>query len=261
MRQLSLRAHLLRPKASRPPGAWASPVAWGSHGRRTCTARSALRAVMVKYGRAVTSKRKPRGPYRKSGERREQILKAAYEAVDEYGERASLQDIADRVGVTQPALTYYFPTRDELLLAVLERRDVMGKSTAQPEDPAGGMAQNMVASARHTTDHPGLAKLYVTLSAAATDPESPAHDYFTERYSNLAAEVTKDLEAEQERGAIRSDEPAENMARVLLAVLDGLQIQWMHDPSVDIAAIAATFTRIFETPAPDAGGGKAETDR
>jgi AcrR family transcriptional regulator len=211
----------------------------------------------VKYRRAVTSKRKPRGPYRKSGERREQILQAAYEAVDEHGERASLQDIADRVGVTQPALTYYFPTRDDLLLAVLEWRDVMGKSTAHAAGSTGGMVENMVASARHTTDHPGLAKLYVTLSAAATDPESPAHAYFTERYRNIAGEVTKELEAYQERGGLRADESAEHLARVLLAVLDGLQVQWMHDPSVDIAAITETFTRIFLTPA---AGSDAEAE-
>jgi AcrR family transcriptional regulator len=203
----------------------------------------------------VTSERKPRGPYRKSAERREQILNAAYEAVDEHGERASLQDIADRVGVTQPALTYYFPTRDELLLAVLERRDALGRSIAPPGGEAVSMAQNMVASARHTTDHPGLAKLYVTLSAAATDPASPVRSYFAERYRGIATEVAMDLRTQQDDGSLRADEPAENLARVLLAVLDGLQLQWMHDPSVDIAAVAETFTRIFLTPAPDSASG------
>ncbi|KND39656.1 TetR/AcrR family transcriptional regulator [Streptomyces acidiscabies] len=202
----------------------------------------------------MTSKRKPRGPYRKSIERRERILEAAYEAIDELGERVSLQDIADRVGVTQPALTYYFPTRDDLLLAVLDQRDRRGKSAAETAGSAGHTVEGMAAITRNTTDHPGLAKLYVTLSAAATDPASPAHAYFTERYRTLAGQVTKDVEIQQRNGALRTDEPAENMARVLLAVLDGLQIQWMHDPSVDIAAIAATFTRIFETPAAGSGG-------
>ncbi|MEU5346557.1 TetR/AcrR family transcriptional regulator [Streptomyces sp. NPDC020766] len=193
----------------------------------------------------MTNQRKPRGPYRKSAERREQILQAAYEAIDEHGERASLQDIADRVGVTQPALTYYFPTRDALLLAVLERRDVLGKELARTAGSDPGTVDTMVSTTRHTTEHPGLAKLYVTLSAAATDPESPAHDYFTERYRKLAAEVTHDLETQQESGVIRADEPADHLARVLLAVLDGLQIQWMHDPSVNIAEIAETFTRML----------------
>ncbi|MER6960110.1 TetR/AcrR family transcriptional regulator [Streptomyces sp. NPDC000618] len=204
----------------------------------------------------MTSQRKPRGPYRKSAERREQILQAAYEAIDEHGERASLQDIADRVGVTQPALTYYFPTRDDLLLAVLERRDVMGKAASTGAAVEGAsMVEGMAASARHTTNHPGLAKLYVTLSAAATDPESPAHSYFHDRYRTIASEVTRDFEEQQRTGVIRADEPAEHLARVVLAVLDGLQIQWMHDPTVDIAAIAETFTRML---APSADFGREE---
>ncbi|MEE1802186.1 MULTISPECIES: TetR/AcrR family transcriptional regulator [unclassified Streptomyces] len=193
----------------------------------------------------MTNQRKPRGPYRKSAERREQILQAAYEAVDEHGERASLQDIADRVGVTQPALTYYFPTRDALLLAVLERRDVLGKELAKDSRAGTHTIDAVVATTRHTTEHPGLAKLYVTLSAAATDPASPAHRYFAERYRGLAAETTRDVEAQQRAGAVRDDEPAAHVARMLLAVLDGLQIQWMHDPSVDIAAIAESFTRVL----------------
>ncbi|RCV47437.1 TetR/AcrR family transcriptional regulator [Marinitenerispora sediminis] len=203
----------------------------------------------------MTNQRKPRGPYRKSAQRREQILQAAYEAVDEYGERASLHDIAARVGVTQPALTYYFPTRDELLIAVLERWDVQGRALAGASGEDQSMIDGMVAGTRHTTDHPGLAKLFVTLSAAATDPESPAHGFFAERYRTLAAEVTRDVEEKQRAGAIRADEPAEHLARAVIAVLNGLQLQWMHDPAVDMAAIAETFTRML---APPGGTGGAQ---
>lgn len=207
----------------------------------------------------MTKQRKPRGPYRKSAERREQILQAAYEAVDAYGERASLQAIAERVGVTQPALTYYFPTRDALLLAVLERRDVLAKSFSGTAGEDQTLAEGMVAGTRHTTDHPGLAKLFVTLSAAATDPESPAHGYFTERYRSLAAEVTRSVEEGQRAGVIRSDAPAAHLARAVLALLDGLQSQWMHDPEADIAAVAETFARMLApspSPSPPDGPGR-----
>lgn len=199
----------------------------------------------------MTNQRKPRGPYRKSAERREQILQAAYEAIDEHGERASLQDIAARVGVTQPALTYYFPTRDDLLLAVLERRDVLGKAFARDAGDGETVADGMVAGARLITDHPGLAKLYVTLSAAATDPESPVRDHFAERYRGLVGEVTQDFEEGQRTGEIRADEPAEHLARAVLAVMDGLQTQWMHDPTVDIAAVVETFARMLTPRAAD----------
>ncbi|MDG9724345.1 TetR/AcrR family transcriptional regulator [Streptomyces sp. DH41] len=194
----------------------------------------------------MTNQRKPRGPYRKSAERRERILQAAYEAIDEFGEKASLQDIADRVGVTQPALTYYFPTRDELLLSVLERRDMVGKAASvDAVAEANSSVAGTATTARHIIDHPGLAKLYVTLTAAATDPDSPAHSYFENRYRTLAAEITEDMVDQQRAGVIRADQPAAHLARAVLAILDGLQLQWMHDPTVDIVAIAETFTRML----------------
>ncbi|MFI1483963.1 hypothetical protein [Streptomyces sp. NPDC020747] len=111
----------------------------------------------------------------------------------------------------------------------------------------------MAASARHTTGHPWPAKLYVTLSAADTGPESPAHSYFHHRYRTLAAEVTRDFEEQQRTGGIRTDEPAgRTPGQDALAVLDGLQIQWMHDPTVDFAAIAETFTWML-APAAESG--------
>jgi hypothetical protein len=142
---------------------------------------------------------------------------------------------------------------DLVLLAVLERRDRRGKEIAGAAASGKSMVEGMAASARHATDHPGLAKLYVTLSAAATDPKSPAHDYFTERYRAVDAEVTRELEAQQKAGALRADQPAGHLAGAVPAVMDGLQIQWMHDHTVDIAAIAETVTRIL---APSAGAGQ-----
>jgi AcrR family transcriptional regulator len=149
--------------------------------------------------------------------------------------------------VTQPALTYYFPTRDDLLIAVLEWRDAQGRAIGSGEQ-SGTLTENMVASTRHTTDHPGLAKLYVTLAAASTDPDSPVHDYFLDRYRTLAAEATKGFETAQQAGAIRDDLPADHLARAVLAVLDGLQMQWMHDPTVDIDAVAESFARALTPP-------------
>ncbi|MFC3996403.1 TetR/AcrR family transcriptional regulator [Nocardiopsis sediminis] len=206
----------------------------------------------------MTNERKPRGPYRKSAQRREQILQAAYEAVDEHGERASLHDIAQRVGVTQPALTYYFPTRDDLLLAVLERRDVLGKAFGRAVAERETIVDSVVAGTRFVTDHPGIAKLHVTLAAAATDPESPAHGYFADRYRALAAEVIQAVEEGQRAGVFRADQPAEHLARAVVAVLEGLQMQWMHDPTVDMVGIAETFTRMLVPPAGADGGEQRE---
>ncbi|MFI1337833.1 hypothetical protein ACH4U7_48715 [Streptomyces sp. NPDC020845] len=57
--------------------------------------------------------------------------------------------------------------------------------------------------------------------------------------------MTEYVQEQQENGVVRADLPADHLAGTLLAVLDGLQVQWMHEPTVDIAAIAETFTRML----------------
>ncbi|WP_243737687.1 TetR/AcrR family transcriptional regulator [Blastococcus xanthinilyticus] len=59
------------------------------------------------------------GSGRSAGAQR--VLDAALELFSEHGfEGTSLQDIADRLGVTKAAVYYHFHTKDELLLALVE---------------------------------------------------------------------------------------------------------------------------------------------
>jgi hypothetical protein len=69
------------------------------------------------------------------------------------------------------------------------------------------MAEDMIASTQRATEHPGSAKLHVTLPVAATDPEGPAHDRFTERYRKSAPETTRAPGTARRNGVIRDDEP------------------------------------------------------
>jgi AcrR family transcriptional regulator len=67
------------------------------------------------YPAAVTSLAGPRT----AGAQR--VLDAALELFSEHGfEGTSLQDIADRLGVTKAAVYYHFHTKDEILLALVE---------------------------------------------------------------------------------------------------------------------------------------------
>lgn len=57
-------------------------------------------------------------------ERRAEIVRAALEVIAERGYRgASLAAVAERVGLTQQGLLHYFPTKDALLVAVLQEQD------------------------------------------------------------------------------------------------------------------------------------------
>ncbi|WP_106400526.1 TetR/AcrR family transcriptional regulator [Actinocorallia populi] len=201
----------------------------------------------------MTTQRKPRGPYRKGIQRREQILDAALEVFSQHGDRgSSLQEIADRVGLSLPGLLHYFGSREELLLAVIERRDVLDTEsrTVKEETEVRSPGEAVVRTVRHNMEQPGLVKLFVALSAAATEPAHHAHGFFSDRYRDLALTIQKGLESGRENGEIRADANAEHMARLLLAISDGLQIQWLMDPSIDMAAIVETFNLLCQA-APD----------
>ncbi|ABW12558.1 transcriptional regulator, TetR family [Parafrankia sp. EAN1pec] len=204
----------------------------------------------------MTSQRKPRGPYRKGIERREQILQAALDVLAQRGERgSSLQEIADRVGVTQPALLHYFSSRDELLLAVVEQRDKLDPVVSEGLQKPGDA---IAAAVQHNMDQPGLVRLFVTLSAAATDPSHHAHAFFARRYGKLTSRIAPGLAQGQQSGQVRADVDPERVARLLLAVLDGLQIQWLLDPSVDMVQLVETFTAMYTECASSEPGSVAE---
>ncbi|MET7896573.1 TetR/AcrR family transcriptional regulator [Streptomyces mirabilis] len=190
----------------------------------------------------MTTPRKPRGPYRKGLERRQQILRAALEVFSEHGDRgSSLKEIADHVGMSQAGLLHYFDSREELLVAVLAERDAVDvEATANVMTPGEAVAR----TAAHNARQRGLVDLFVTLSAAASDPDHPAHAFFTSRYANLAGQIEDGLGKAQDRDEIRTDVEPNHMARMLLALSDGLQLQWLLDPSVDMEGTIQAFNRI-----------------
>lgn len=180
--------------------------------------------------------------------RRDQILRAALEVFAEPGTRGTLQEIANRVGVKQPSLLHHFASRADLLLAVLEEHGASGAAPAfRPEDDPGAAVAAWV---RHELDEPGLIRLLATLSAAATDPGHPAHDFFADRGKAARASLAEGLARAQRENRIRDDERADDMARLLPAVVDGLRTQWLLDPSVDMAALVDTFLRMCADPGP-----------
>src|SRR5437762_2821223 len=74
--------------------------------------------------------------------RREQVLQAAMEAFATRGYRgASLASIAAEVGISQPGLLHHFPSKEHLLVGVLELRheDDSAQVRALAERPGGSL--------------------------------------------------------------------------------------------------------------------------
>ncbi|GAA2211733.1 TetR/AcrR family transcriptional regulator [Nonomuraea monospora] len=162
-----------------------------------------------------------RGPYSKGIARRAEILRAALDAYQTSGRQGpALKSIAASVGLTEAGVLHYFGSKDELLVAILEARD---REHAGSYDL--GTMDGIWALLADTTRTPGLVKLFVDMTAASADPGHPAHAFFQRRTRHIAGLLERHLGPGREW-----------QARVLLAAAEGLQIQWLRDPSTDIVA-------------------------
>lgn len=177
-----------------------------------------------------------RGPYARSAVTRQRAVDAAIELFSASGYRgATLTDVADRIGMTLTGLQHHFPDKDTLLAAVLEERDRRGHA----EDPVRqgeDATERLVAVAVRNMHTPGLTELHCVLSAEATDPEHPAHGYFADRYRREREAGTRYFQELIDEGRIGGALPASSLAAQLIAVADGLQLQWLlARDSVDLA--------------------------
>lgn len=175
-----------------------------------------------------------RGSYAKGIAKREEILDAALEVIAREGYHgASVRELAEAVGLSQAGLLHYFPSKDELFEAILARRDEL--DSGEPLSPAGA-PEALLRLVRHNQTVPGLVQLYAQQSGAATDPNHPSHEFFTARYRRVLDEFSG-WAAEAQRDGVLSDRIApEAVASLVVAVMDGLQEQWLLGVESDMAA-------------------------
>ena len=192
--------------------------------------------------------RAPRGSYAKGLARRQQIVDEALVVFGRSGfHSGSLREIAKRVGLTPTGLMHHFANKEELFTEVLRQRDEKIREAAG--DPAEHtLIQQATKVVAYNQESRGLTSLYATVSAEATDTEHPAHEEFARRYRESAASATPILIAAQEDGEVRSDVDPELAARLISAVMDGIQQQWLLDETVDMNALFAEFARGYLLP-------------
>jgi AcrR family transcriptional regulator len=168
-----------------------------------------------------------------AAQRREQLLDAATALIAERGYWGlSLQDVADACGITLPGVLHHFGTKDGLLVAVLEYRDRLDEAAlaehlaeragAGRTPDLGGVVEAIVA---RNAGQREIVRLYAVLEAESLTPDHPAHDFFAERQRRTLALLTRWGPPDGDREAL---------ARHVLALLDGLQLQWLRDPDLDL---------------------------
>lgn len=193
---------------------------------------------------AARAPRVERGPYRKGVLRRQEIVRAAAQVFAERGYNGgSLRSIGERVGVSSASLVQYFGTKEGLLAAVLEE-------WARESRPAGSdglrgldWLRSMREAMVYNSTRRGLIELFLTLTAEATNPTHPARTFVQHRYAMVVAEHRRHLHEAVADGEVAplSEAEVEQEARLFVAAMDGMELQWLLDPRVDLLELFDRF--------------------
>lgn len=194
-----------------------------------------------------------RGPYRNGLRTREHIIAQAMTAFSQRGfHGSSARQIAAAVGISPAALQRHFGSKDELLSAVLAswaRQTANAQGAPDIHGLERWTSQHRVME--YHVAHRGLLQLFIRFAVEAADAEHPAREFMLRRYADLLTAFAADLERAAEDGRIFPITPDEAMreARALFAFMDGIEIQWLLDPTVDMVGefdryLAQTLARL-----------------
>jgi AcrR family transcriptional regulator len=167
-------------------------------------------------------------------ERRQQIIEEATRIIGQRGYYGfSMQELADSCGLTVAGLLHHVGSKEALLVSLLQARDQRDRDALgewarlyreeETHHPAIGNAADLLRRIviRNSTQ-PELVRLYSMLRAESLYPGHPAYEYFKARDEQVLHGFTRLFNG-------LNDHPG-SMARQLLALMSGLEEQWLHDP-------------------------------
>lgn len=165
-----------------------------------------------------------------------EILKASTLVFGKYGYNGgSLSQIAKHLDIGESGILHHFKTKANLLAAVLKYRDQQGieRSGLQGSDGID-FIKSWLSMIQFNMSDPGNVELYCIISAEATSTNHPAHDYFQARYETITGFALEAFKALTNLGYLNEGQDSNILAQTLVALSDGLQVQWLLNPSSDM---------------------------
>jgi AcrR family transcriptional regulator len=178
--------------------------------------------------------------FAKGEDRRQRILAVAQRMVSRNGGRGTtLGEIAQEAGVSPAGLLHHFASKEQLLNAVLDARDVDDLANAD-------LAADTIEQLESVTDRfqrsPELIGMFTVLLAENLDPGAPLHDRFLGRYRDSVAIVADSIRRGQRAGRYRTDLDPALKAVEIVAFLSGMETSWLLDPSIPLSAVFREYT-------------------
>ncbi len=207
--------------------------------------------VKSTFSTAVASARKvlPKQSHVYSGKKRlspqeriEEITHAAVDMISEKGfQGMSMQNVADRVGITEAALYHYVHSKSDLLDLVMRKyydsdaADVFIYGTCQGIDVDGHtfsyFPRFCVNNIVYNLHRPQLVKLFSILNAGALISDNPAHAFFRDRpikhWHNIRSFDWVLPEGMDEARF-------KHLWLLCMSAMDGLQYRWLMDDRSDL---------------------------
>jgi AcrR family transcriptional regulator len=175
-------------------------------------------------------------PESRRPDRRSEIVKAAYRVLSERGyEATSIKDIAKAADIAPGLIHYYFATKEDLLVAVVEEANTIARNqfaTLREGDPGGRDLATAAfdLSLARLRSHPHDYRLRLELFAVGL--HNPA---VRRAVARVLAARRAGMEATVRAVGTVSDTDADAVAALLAAAFDGIAMHALADPTYDPA--------------------------
>jgi AcrR family transcriptional regulator len=127
-------------------------------------------------------------------------------------------------------LLHHFPTKVDLLLAILERRDLESAGIIDHRSDLPTLLAGLVEVFRRNAEIPEVVRAFAILNAESLTRDHPAKAWFLERATQLRKSIAMTFDRAVADGTVDGNIDGSAMAAELIAVMDGLQMLWLRDP-------------------------------
>lgn len=171
-----------------------------------------------------------------AAERKDQIVRATVECITKHGyHNFSMQDVARTAGVSKGIIHYYFLNKDELMMSVLDKvagdiENVLNSEMQSLSDPKRKLEIFIDVCfdiVRNTKEYYQVNMDFWT----QINQKDEVRKVIARHYSNFRDSASTVIKEGVSSGAFRSVDPRE-YASYVVAVIDGLSLQWLFDPTV-----------------------------
>lgn len=188
----------------------------------------------------------------KGEDRKQRILEVAQRLLSRNGWRSTtLAQIAREAGVTPAGLLHHFESKEQLLHAVLDARDLDDDTHS---DRGGDLLGEIAQVADRFNRQPELVGTFTVLLVENLAPDAPLHDRLVNRQRAATEIVAAGIRRGQAAGRYRADIDPAVKAVEILAFVHGMEMTWLLDPSIPLTEVfkeyAETLARDFSPPSP-----------